>query len=130
MQQIYVHGLGQIPASWEKIIVQLKSAEYSVCPDLTEICQNGKAAYKSPYNSFSKICDSFHEKIDLCGLSLGGVLALNYAVEYPEKINSLVLIAAQYKMPKGLLRFIRFQPFYTGSHLPHIGSLWGTGFRK
>ena len=105
MQQIYVHGLGQTPASWEKIIVQLKSTEYIVCPDLTEICRNGKATYKSLYDGFSKICDSFHEKIDLCGLSLGGVLALNYAVEHPEKINSLVLIAAQYKMPKGLLRF-------------------------
>lgn len=105
MQQIYVHGLGQTPASWKKIIMQLKSSEYSVCPDLTEICGNGKTTYKNLYEGFSKICDSFHEKIDLCGLSLGGVLALNYAVEHPENVNSLVLIAAQYKMPKGLLRF-------------------------
>lgn len=105
MQQIYVHGLGQTPASWEKIIMRLKSSEYSVCPDLTVICRNGKVTYKNLYEGFSKICDSFHEKIDLCGLSLGGVLALNYAVEHPENVNSLVLIAAQYKMPKGLLRF-------------------------
>lgn len=60
------------------------------------------------------MCDSFDAKIDLCGLSLGGVLALNYACEHPEKVNSLVLIAAQYKMPKGLLHIqnilFRFMP--------------------
>ena len=105
MKQIFVHGLGQNPTSWENIIVQLKSAEFSVCPDLAEICQGRNATYKSLYEGFSKICDDFDEKIDLCGLSLGGVLSLNYAIEYPEKVNSLVLIAAQYKMPKGLLRF-------------------------
>lgn len=32
------------------------------------------------------------------------MLALNYTIEHPEKVNSLVLIAAQYKMPKGLLK--------------------------
>ena len=54
------------------------------------------------------------EKIDLCGLSLGGVLSLNYAIEYPHKINSLVLIAPQYKMPVNLLKvqnlLFRFMP--------------------
>ena len=35
-------------------------------------------------------------------------MALNYAVDYPEKVGSLVLIAAQYKMPKRLLKFQNF----------------------
>ncbi len=52
--------------------------------------------------------------MDLCGLSLGGVLALQYTIEHPEKVNSLVLIAAQYKMPAKLLKpqnsFFRFMP--------------------
>lgn len=39
---------------------------------------------------------------------MGGVLALNYAIENPTKVNSLVLIAAQYKMPKNLLKFQNF----------------------
>lgn len=42
------------------------------------------------------MCDSFDVKIDLCGLSHGGVLALNYACVHPEKVHSLVLIATQY----------------------------------
>ncbi len=105
MQQIYLHGLGQTPNSWEKTIIQLKTEAYSICPDLVELIRGQDATYQNLYKAFSKMCDSFDAKIDLCGLSLGGVLALNYACEYPERVNSLVLIAAQYKMPKGLLRF-------------------------
>ena len=29
----------------------------------------------------------------------------NYAIQYPKKVRSLVLIATQYKMPKKLLKF-------------------------
>ena len=44
----------------------------------------------------------------LCGLSLGAVLALDYAIRRPEKIAGLVLIAPQYKMPRTLLRLQNF----------------------
>lgn len=46
------------------------------------------------------MCDKFDEPIDWCGLSLGGVLALNYAIERPDKVKSLVLIATPYMIPK------------------------------
>ena len=64
--------------------------------------------YSALYSSFAEYCNKFDEPINFCGLSLGGVLALNYAIENPMKVNSLVLIAAQYKMPKGLLKFQNF----------------------
>lgn len=114
MQRIYLHGLGQTPDSWEKTIIQLKHAEHSVCPDLVELIRGQDATYQNLYNAFSELCSRFDGKIDLCGLSLGGVLALNYAGDHPEKVNSLVLIAAQYKMPRGMLRIqnilFRFMP--------------------
>ena len=40
----------------------------------------------------------------LCGLSLGAVLALDYAIRCPERVAGLVLVAPQYKMPRALLR--------------------------
>lgn len=43
-----------------------------------------------------------HTNLHLCGLSLGAVLALQYAIEH--EVKSLVLIAPRYKMPKMLLR--------------------------
>lgn len=114
MKQIYLHGLGQNPDSWSKVIEQLEAAEHSMCPDLSELVQGQDTTYQNLYAAFSAMCDAIEEDICLCGLSLGGVLALNYAIEHPEKIKVLVLIATQYKMPKKLLRvqnaIFRFMP--------------------
>ena len=63
----------------------------------------GKAVtYKELYSAFSGECDRENEEIVLCGLSLGAVLALNYAIDHPDKVEAIVLIAAQYKMPRKL----------------------------
>ena len=75
----------------------------------------GKAAtYKELYTAFSEECNKENDEIVLCGLSLGAVLALNYAIDHPNKVKALVLIAAQYKMPEKLLKFqnmlFRFMP--------------------
>lgn len=56
------------------------------------------------YAAFCDFCNGFSEPLNLCGLSLGAVLALNYAIDFPQKVNSLVLIAPQYDMPKFLLK--------------------------
>ena len=114
MKQIYIHGLGQTSNSWNKVIEQLEDVEYSICPDLAELVQGQEITYQNLYAAFSTMCDAIEGDISLCGLSLGGVLALNYAIEHSEKVKSLVLIAIQYKMPKKLLQFqnviFRFMP--------------------
>lgn len=114
MKQIYLHGLGQNPDSWSKVIEQLEAVEHSMCPDLSKLVQGQDTTYQNLYAAFSAMCDAIEEDICLCGLSLGGVLALNYAIEHPEKIKVLVLIATQYKMPKKLLKvqnaIFRFVP--------------------
>ncbi|MEG0711619.1 MAG: acyl-CoA thioester hydrolase/BAAT C-terminal domain-containing protein [Niameybacter sp.] len=48
---------------------------------------------------------SWDGTINLCGLSLGGILALNYTIDNPSKVKSLILIGGQYKMPKLILSF-------------------------
>ena len=103
MRQIYLHGLGQTPNSWEKTITRLGTAGCSLCPDLAGLVRGQEAVYPNLYAAFSRVCDESDGKVDLCGLSLGSVLALDYAIRRPEKVRSLVLIAPQYKMPKGML---------------------------
>ena len=104
MRQIYVHGLGQTPGSWESTLAQLPAAENRVCPNLADMIRGSESAYQDLYAAFSDLCNQYAEPVDLCGLSLGGVLALNYAIDHPKKVNSLALIAAQCRMPKKLLR--------------------------
>ena len=104
MKQIYLHGLGQTGESWGKVIEAIGSSEECVVPNLTELVKGEKADYPELYAAFCEICNKIDGKVMLCGLSLGGVMALNYAIDHPEKVQGLVLIAAQYRMPKMLLK--------------------------
>lgn len=104
MKNVFLHGLGQSSASWGKTLENSDLGSECVCPELSELLKS-KASYPALYEGFCDYCESLSEKVNLCGLSLGGILALNYAIEHPDKVNSLVLIGTQYKMPKALLRF-------------------------
>lgn len=112
--QIFLHGLGQAPSSWEKITTLLHHEINYSCPDIWELMQGRNADYQNMYEAFSQYCSRFSEPLDICGLSLGAVLALHYGAENPKKVHSLILIAPQYRMPKKLLAFqnavFRFMP--------------------
>lgn len=112
MHNILVHGLGQSSSSWDKVCEYL---DFDCrCPNLSELIAGKTVNYSNLYEGFSGYCETLPERINLCGLSLGGILALNYAVDFSNRVNSLVLIGTQYKMPKALLRFqnalFRFMP--------------------
>lgn len=104
MKYVYLHGLGQTAESWNKVTRATEMADNSVCLDLAEMVKGKAATYSNLYSALSEMCNAEKEDIILCGLSLGGVLALNYAIDYPQKVKALVLIAAQYKMPTRLLK--------------------------
>lgn len=105
MNQVFIHGLGQTPDSWKQTLSYFPNNDNCICPDLVKMAQGKEVTYSTLYSAFSEEFGQYDAPLNLCGLSLGGVLALNYAIEHPEKTNSLILIAAQYKMPKNLLRF-------------------------
>jgi len=105
MQNIFIHGLEQNSSSWDKTISFMPKSAHIFCPDLFAILNHKETTYSNLYRDFSDYCNDISGKLNLCGLSLGGVLALNYAIDYPTRLQSLVLIAAQYKMPRTLLKF-------------------------
>ena len=104
MKFLYLHGLGQKPNSWDRVIKETKVSDRSASLSLAEMLEGKAATYKELYTAFSEECNKENDEIILCGLSLGAVLALNYAIDHPDKVKALVLIAAQYKMPKNLLK--------------------------
>lgn len=105
MKYLYLHGLGQKPDSWNRTIKETKVSGSSISLSLAEMSEGKDVTYEELYSAFSEVCDKEDEEIVLCGLSLGAVLALNYAIDHPDKTKALVLIAAQYKMPEKLLKF-------------------------
>lgn len=104
MQYLLIHGLGQDSSSWDKVISYMGGKEKIICTELSLLLRDEDITYSNLYKSFSQYCDNFSEPLNLCGLSLGGVLALNYAIDNPLKVKSLVLIGAQCEMPKALLK--------------------------
>lgn len=105
MPMLFLHGLGQSPAVWDMTLSRLPKDSAPLCPDLSGFLDGGTASYDTLYRNFSRCCESIPEPLSICGLSLGAVLALNYAIDHPENVTSMLLAAPQYRMPKTLLKF-------------------------
>lgn len=104
MKLVLIHGSGHRKESWEKTIFYMENKKYILNPDLSTILNGKEASYSNLYSQFREYCNKIDGKMNLCGLSLGGILALNYALDFPKKVNSLILIGTPYKVPKIMFR--------------------------
>lgn len=103
MKNILIHGLGQNDKSWDKTKILLNEKDIDVeCPNLFDL--KCKMSYEDLYSAFANYCNESNDKLNLCGLSLGGLLALEYSKEYPDKVNSMILIGTPYKISKLLFK--------------------------
>ena len=103
MKKILLHGSGHRAASWDQTISYMTDTEDILCPDLSLLLEGKEATYEHLYASFAAYCNRIDGPVHLCGLSLGGVLAADYALEFPQKVKTLVLIGTPYKVPKAAL---------------------------
>lgn len=114
MKCILLHGLGQTPSDWNDTVKNLDENFEVFCPTLFDWLQGTEFCYTNLYQGFEEYCDQFDEPLVLGGLSLGGIHALQYAIEHSNKVKSLILIGTQSSMPKNLLKFqnmvFRFLP--------------------
>lgn len=109
MTNILVHGLGQTDKSWNKVKEILNQDNINVeTPNLFEITKNYQLSYENVFTVFVDYCNSFSDKLNLVGLSLGGILAINYAILHPEKVNSITLCGVPYEIPKKLFKLQNF----------------------
>lgn len=114
MKIIFLHGLGQDGTSWEQTTAVIGNGADAFCPNLSEWLFGKEVDYTNLYHALEKYCEQFNESFCLCGLSLGGILALQYTIMHGDKVAALVLIGTQYRMPKKLLKLqnilFRFMP--------------------
>ena len=105
MKNILIHGLGQNDTSWNMVSEKLEKNGIKVeTPNLYSMIKDKSFDYNSLFNEFTDYYNSFDGKLNLCGLSLGGILSLHYAKRFPNKVNSLILIGTPYKIPKFLFK--------------------------
>lgn len=100
MKNIFIHGSGHTSTSWNETVSYMKNNKNILCPNLSKILKGKEASYSNLYSSFAEYCNKIDGQINLCGISLGGILALNYALDFPNKVKSLVLIGTPHKVPK------------------------------
>lgn len=100
MQTILIHGSGHKETSWDEMISYMENNKGFLCPNLSDILNGKEANYPNLYSAFAEYCNNVNEPLHLCGISLGGILALNYTLDYPDKVKTLVLIGTPHKVPK------------------------------
>ena len=114
LKKIFIHGSGHRAESWKATLSCMKNSGDILCPDSASILKGKEAVYENLYAAFIEYCGRIDGRIHLCGLSLGGILALNYTLDFPEKVKTLVLIGTPHKVPKIMFRIqnmiFRFLP--------------------
>ena len=98
MKTVLLHGLGQTAQDWKEVVRQLSTSSVE-CPEL--FSSTGNEILERQYSNAT-------EPLHICGLSLGALLALDFTIRHGDKVASLVLIGAQYKVPTFLIDFQNF----------------------
>ena len=101
MKIVLLHGLGQSARDWKAVTDQLPDFD-GECPELFALAES-ECTYENVFKHFEKSQADSQEPLLLCGLSSGAILALDYALRHPEKVDALILIAGQYKVPTFLI---------------------------
>lgn len=102
MKTVLLHGLGQTAKDWEGVKQRLSSSNID-CPELFTIVND--MSYSRLLDNLERQYADTDELLCICGLSLGAILALDFAIRHEDKVGALILIAAQYKVPRLLIDF-------------------------
>lgn len=119
---VLIHGVAASVFDWVDLSPELVSAGYSVYA--LDLLGHGKSIKPKDLKQYNieKIFEHFNDWIQSLGLdspltlvghSLGGYLAIEYALRFPEKVRALVLVDPFYSLEQlsPLLRFHYKRPF-------------------
>lgn len=90
MQAVLVHGFAQTPASWDGVVRALQGR--GLAPE--EIVVPPVPSRGSFVACAAELARSVDRPAVWCGYSLGGRLALQLALDHPERVAALVLVSS------------------------------------
>lgn len=105
-QVVFLHGLGAGPDSWDAELAALPDGFAGAAPHITGLSDDGDELFTFE-DASAEVVDALDRRgigrAHLCGLSIGAMLALWTALEYPERVASLVLSGGQVCPPRAAL---------------------------
>lgn len=103
---VLLHGLGQTPQAWQDQVTALPEGLRAAAPWLLGLKPNADDPFSLSDASRavgSELIKHGAQKAHLCGLSVGAMVALQFAADAPEQVDRLVLCGAQVRPPKSVL---------------------------
>lgn len=104
---VFLHGIGAGPDSWNAQIAGLPEGFAGIAPRIAGLTGADGEGF-----SLSAAAAAVRDELDrrgverahLCGLSLGGMVATRFAIDYPGRVSSLVLSGSQVRPNPALMR--------------------------
>jgi len=95
---IFIHGLGSYLKSWQKNIEGLKDHYRCIAIDLPGYGKSSKAPHSGMMSFYAGVISDLIDELNLknvviAGHSMGGQIAMMFAVNYPYKVQKLILAA-------------------------------------
>jgi pimeloyl-ACP methyl ester carboxylesterase len=91
---ILLHGNYASPRWWEPVRQHLPEAVTALAPDMRRWVENGRTSISHLANSLEEFLQANNlVDVTIVGHSLGGVVATQFALDHPDRVHGLVLIA-------------------------------------
>ena len=96
---VLLHGIAGTSATWDDLIPRLSVRHRVLAPDLLGHGESAKPDGDYSLGAYANLLRDFlevlgHERATLVGHSLGGGIALQFAYQFPEKCERLVLVSS------------------------------------
>lgn len=95
---LFIHGLGSYLKAWSRNIPELKNYFRCIALDLPGYGKSSKQIHSGDVSFYVGIINKFNTKLNLknvslVGHSMGGQIALAYAIDYPNQLSQLIVVA-------------------------------------
>ena len=144
---LLIHGIGDSSATWEEVIPALAKHHTVIAPDLLGHGESdrpradyGVGAYACGMRDLLAVLGI--DSVNLVGHSLGGGVAMQFAYQFPERVDRLVLVSAggvgrgvhpmlrvaatpgsEFTLPLATSAPVRAATKFAANHLKRFGSL-------
>ena len=105
-QVVFLHGLGVGPDSWAAQLTDLPDGYTGFAPRIIGLSDDDEGDFTLSRAAAAVIGELDQRGVvraHICGLSLGAMVAIYVAVEYPERVASLVLSGGQVHPPRAIM---------------------------